>query len=125
MEPASKKLKPQQDGPYVEAQEWIMQHPHPINVHVIVANHPDRPDLNMKGQTLLMTSLLVSASVTVLKERIQKQTGLAPAKQKLTSPPTPLVPKGTVMKDALLLANYNLGDGDTIMLNLKERGGRK
>ena len=67
-----------------------------------------------------MISLTLSPTDTVayLKGKIQDETGMPPAKQKLSY-------DGMFFKDTNTLAYYNLLSGITVLLQVKERGGRK
>lgn len=79
---------------------------------------PEKPELNLQGQ-MLTVSLSLTDSISALKQKIQEAIGLAPGKQKLR------LTEGLFFKDQNSLAFYNIGDGATVHLSLKERGGRK
>jgi splicing factor 3A subunit 1 len=82
-----------------------------------VALPSDKPEMNLNGQVISLT-LALTDPVSVLKSKINEVIGLAPGKQKLSR-------EGLFFKDQNTLAYYNIGDGTTVQLSLKERGGRK
>ena len=60
----------------------------------------------------------VNETVGSLKEKISGEIQLPSNKQKLSG-------KAGFLKDNIKLAYYNVGDGETLSLSLKEHGGRK
>lgn len=91
---------------------YSLQGPVRINVSV-----PNIDEGNLKGQVLEITMSL-SETVGSLKEKISGEIQLPANKQKLSG-------KAGFLKDNLKLAYYNVGDGETLALSLRERGGRK
>ena len=57
--------------------------------------------------------------VSALKKRITQELGLPATKQQLSTPELGF------LKDAITLAQYNLGAGAVLTLSLRERGGKK
>ena len=84
-----------------------------INISV-----PNVDEGNLKGQVLEITMQSVSETVGSLKEKISGEIQLPANKQKLSG-------KAGFLKDNLTLAYYNVGDGESLTLSLRERGGRK
>lgn len=114
-EPPSKKQKTEDQ--LVPEEEWLKQHKGSVKFRVMVPNMPDKPEFNMKGQTLNF-SLPYTDNVSVLKAKINESVGLPSGKQKLQY-------DGLFIKDSNTLAFYNFVNGGTVQLQLKERGGRK
>lgn len=116
-EPPSKKAKNLEDTLIPEGQ-FLATHSSPATFNVLCQSMPEKPELNLQGQ-LLTVSLALTDSISSLKQRIQEAIGLAPGKQKLR------LTEGLFFKDQNSIAFYNIGDGATVHLSLKERGGRK
>ena len=57
-------------------------------------------------------------STVIFKARLHEETGMPPGKQKLQL-------DALFLKDANSLAYYNVRPGSVVMLQIKERGGRK
>lgn len=114
-EPPNKKLR-SEDNLLPEA-DFLEMHSGPVSLQVQVPHNPDKPEWRLNGQ---MVSLNVSLTdpVSALKSKLQEETGLPPAKQKL-------VYDGMFFKDNNSIAFYNLLSGTTVQLQIKERGGRK
>lgn len=83
-------------------------------------------------------SLALTDTVSSLKSKIQDETLMPPAKQKISYEvnltniftlywflPLSLFLKGMFFKDSNTMAFYNLLSGATVHLQVKERGGRK
>jgi splicing factor 3A subunit 1 len=67
---------------------------------------------------MLSINLQLTDSISILKSKIQEETDMPPAKQKISY-------EGIFFKDSNSVAYYNLLSGATIQLQVKERGGRK
>lgn len=78
---------------------------------------PEKSEWRLNGQFVSMT-LPLSDTVAVVKARLQDETGMPPAKQKIFF-------DGMFFKDSNSLAYYNILPGATMQLQIKERGGRK
>ncbi|XP_005182034.1 splicing factor 3A subunit 1 [Musca domestica] len=114
-EPPNKKLR-SEDNLVPEA-EFIAMHKSPITIQVQIPNVIDKSEWKLNGQTIAV-SLALTDAVTLLKSKIQEETGMPPAKQKISY-------EGMFFKDNNTMAFYNLLSGATVHLQIKERGGRK
>ncbi|XP_059485983.1 splicing factor 3A subunit 1 isoform X2 [Neocloeon triangulifer] len=97
--------------------EFLASHKSPVQFKVIVPNQPDKGEFRLRGQ-MVGVSMSLSEQVTLLKAKLQEETGLPPSKQKLNW-------EGVFFKDGNTLAYYNIMPGMVINLSIKERGGRK
>lgn len=88
-----------------------------VTFTVCVPLMADKAEWKLRGQNVTLT-LPLTDMVSVLKARLHDETGLPPGKQKLSH-------EGVFFKDSNSLAYYNVTNGSTIQLQLKERGGRK
>uniref|UniRef100_A0A6B2EH38 Splicing factor 3A subunit 1 n=1 Tax=Phlebotomus kandelakii TaxID=1109342 RepID=A0A6B2EH38_9DIPT len=114
-EPPSKKSRTE-DHLVPEAQ-FLTRHKGPITIQVQVPSMTEKPEWRLNGQTVSVT-LALTDTITALKGKLQDETGMPPAKQKISY-------EGMFFKDSNSLAYYNLLSGATVHLALKERGGRK
>ncbi|ETN66040.1 spliceosome associated protein [Anopheles darlingi] len=116
-EPPSKKSRTEDN--LIEESAFLQRHgaSGPITVLVQCPSMTEKNDWKLNGQTL---SLVVNFTDTVssVKAKIQTETGMPPAKQKIFY-------DGMFFKDNNTIAYYNLMNGVTVALQLKERGGRK
>lgn len=55
----------------------------PITIQVQIPNVLDKSEWKLNGQTIAV-SLLLTDPVTLLKSKIQEETGMPPAKQKIS-----------------------------------------
>lgn len=115
MEPASKKQRTEDS--LIPEEEFLASHSGTLSLNISVPNMPEKPELNLNGQTLSVT-LNLTDMVSVIKSKINEQLGLAPGKQKLQY-------EGIFIKDSNTLAFYNMLEGSVIQMQLKERGGKK
>ncbi|KAH8368971.1 hypothetical protein KR200_000749 [Drosophila serrata] len=113
-EPPAKKLR-SEDNLIPEA-EFIASHKSPVTIQVQVPNS-DKSEWKLNGQMIAVTMAL-SEPITNLKTKLQDETGMPPAKQKIFY-------EGMFFKDSNTMAFYNLVNGTTVHLQVKERGGRK
>lgn len=113
-EPPSKKMR-SEDNLIPEA-EFIATHKSPVTIQVLVPNS-DKSEWKLNGQMIAVTMAL-SEPITNLKTKLQDETGMPPAKQKIFY-------EGMFFKDSNTMAFYNLVNGTTVHLQVKERGGRK
>jgi splicing factor 3A subunit 1 len=116
-EPAAKKAKTLEDSLIPEAQ-FLATNRSPATFIVSLPSMPEKPEMNLNGQAITIT-LPLNETVTTLKSRINDMIGLPLGKQKLR------LIEGLFFKDGFSLAYYNVGEGATVHLSLKERGGRK
>jgi splicing factor 3A subunit 1 len=84
---------------------------------VQVPNLADKSEWRLNGQVISITLQLLDP-ISLLKNKLQDETGMPPAKQKISY-------DGMFFKDSNTMAFYNLLSGVTIHLAIKERGGRK
>lgn len=82
-----------------------------------VPSSTDKPEWKLNGQ-LLSINIGLSDTIQKLKQRLQEETEMPPAKQKISH-------DGIFFKDNNSVAYYNLLSGMTVHLQIKERGGRK
>lgn len=101
----------------VPAEEWIKRQGTKAKVHIKVCHHSNE-EWKLQGQEIEMFAPLES-TVSKLKNVMMKYTNLPANKQKLQ------MEKIGFLKDQMTLAFYNIGDGAVILLEVKERGGRK
>ena len=77
------------------------------------------PAWKLQGAILSINNVSSGMLVAELKERIQGECGLPPAKQNLS------VDGIGFLKNTLSLAHHNVTPDDIIRLSIKERGGKK
>lgn len=114
-EPPNKKQRSEDN--LIPENEFIAAHNGPVSLQVQAPSGSDKPEWRLNGQIISIT-LSLSDSVSTLKSKIQEETGLPPAKQKISY-------EGMFFKDNNSVAFYNLLSGTTVQLQIKERGGRK
>lgn len=111
-EPKRQKLD---DTALIPEDQFLAQNPGPARINVSV---PNLEEGNLKGQVLEIAVQSLSETVGSLKEKIAGEIQLPANKQKLSGKPG-------FLKDNISLAHYNIKDGETLALSLRERGGRK
>ncbi|XP_014098731.1 splicing factor 3A subunit 1 isoform X3 [Bactrocera oleae] len=114
-EPPNKKMRSEDN--LIPEEEFISKHKSPITIQIQIPNVVDKSEWKLNGQTIAF-SLSLADTVSNLKAKIQDETGMPPAKQKISY-------EGMFFKDSNTMAFYNLLSGATIHLQIKERGGRK
>lgn len=114
-EPPNKKLR-SEDNLLPEA-DFLAMHSGPVSLQVQVPHNADKPEWRLNGQ-IISLNVSLNDPVSSLKSKLQEETGLPPAKQKLLY-------DGMFFKDNNSVAFYNLLSGTTVQLQIKERGGRK
>ncbi|KAL1475720.1 hypothetical protein MTO96_037075 [Rhipicephalus appendiculatus] len=114
-EPPSKKSKTEEN--LIPEAEFLAKNKGPVTVRVQVPGAQEKAEWKLNGQVLTMT-LPLTDTVSVLKAKLHEELGMPPGKQKLQY-------EGMFVKDSNTLAYYNLGPNSTIVLQVKERGGRK
>ncbi|XP_029711856.1 splicing factor 3A subunit 1 [Aedes albopictus] len=114
-EPPSKKSRTEDH--LIEESVFLQRHKGPVTIQVQCPNLTEKSEWRLSGQTISMQLQLTDA-VSVLKGKLQAETGMPPAKQKIFY-------EGMFFKDSNTVAYYNLLSGATVHLQLKERGGRK
>ncbi|XP_003379249.1 splicing factor 3 subunit 1 [Trichinella spiralis] len=100
-------------------EEWLNKYGDlgPVNITVVFPLSAEKPEWNLNGQSVSY-SLNLTDPVSAIKGKIQETTSMPASKQKLSF-------ENIFIKDANTLAYYNMLDGSTVQLQLKERGGRK
>lgn len=114
-EPPSKKSKTEEA--LIPEAEFLQKNKGPVTVKVQVPGAAEKAEWKLNGQTLMVT-LPLTDTISVLKAKLHEELGMPPGKQKLQY-------EGMFVKDSNSLAFYNLGQNATIVLQVKERGGRK
>lgn len=114
-EPASK--RPRQEDHLIPEDIFMQSHKSPVTIQVQCPTVTDKPEWKLSGQMLSITIALPD-TIQKLKQRVQEETDMPPAKQKISH-------DGVFFKDNNTVAYYNLVSGSTIHLQVKERGGRK
>lgn len=80
-EPPSKKLRGE-DNLIAEA-AFLAAHKGPVTLQVQVPVSGDKPEWRLNGQVVALT-LALTDSVNTLKQKLQDETGMPPAKQKIS-----------------------------------------
>ncbi|XP_064644330.1 splicing factor 3A subunit 1-like [Lineus longissimus] len=114
-EPPSKRMKTEES--LVPEEEFLRRNRGPVTFKVAVPSMPDKGEYKLSGQMLMFT-LPLTDSVAVIKAKLNEEVGMPAGKQKLQY-------DGLFIKDSNTLAYYNFVHGATVVLQLKERGGRK
>ncbi|CAG9857484.1 unnamed protein product [Phyllotreta striolata] len=114
-EPSNKKLR--NEDSLVPENVFLSRNPSQVSIKISVPVMPEKSEWRLKGQMVSWT-LALTESVSNLKAKIQEETNMPPAKQKLFF-------DGMFFKDSNTLAYYNVTQGAVIQLQIKERGGRK
>nr|XP_023020594.1 splicing factor 3A subunit 1 isoform X1 [Leptinotarsa decemlineata] len=114
-EPSNKKLR--NEDSLVPEEVFMTRNPGPVSIKVTIPLLPEKSEWKLTGQVMSLT-LPLGESVANLKAKVQEETNMPPAKQKLFF-------DGMFFKDSNTLAYYNVTQGATIQLQVKERGGRK
>lgn len=114
-EPPNKKTRTE-DHLIAETQ-FMALHKGPITIQVQVPNMMEKNEWRLNGQVVAVT-LGLADQISLLKSKLQDETGMPPAKQKISF-------DGMFFKDNNTMAYYNLLSGATVHLQIKERGGRK
>lgn len=109
----------------IKAEEWMKKVGSNAKLRIKVPRREGN-GWKLEGQEIEMSAPLKS-EVRKLKCVIEKYTKLPVKKQKLSKEDDGARRGGGTlyMKDGFCLADYNLGDGDVVRLEVKERGGRK
>lgn len=103
------------EGHYYPEQDWINMHPIPISLQIQLPNMPDNPDWKMDGSVATVPDLALTLFVSTLRERIIRHldSTLAAGRVKLTY-------TGKLLTNQQTIASYNLEDGDTLVLSIRE-----
>jgi splicing factor 3A subunit 1 len=107
------------DDGLLNEEEFAKQHTGQVTITVRVPNEPDQAQWKLQGQSVSL-QCDVRASMKMLKQQLSSALGGIPAsKQQLKHPILGF------MKDNFTLAHYNIADGASVELKLKQRGGRR
>ena len=98
-------------------QIFLSRNQSPVTFTVICPVTADKPEWRCTGQQIQLTVGLADTVATV-KTMLHEETGMPPGKQKLQL-------ESMFLKDANSMAYYNMRPGMAIVLQVKERGGRK
>ncbi|KAF8520200.1 Pre-mRNA splicing factor PRP21 like protein-domain-containing protein [Hysterangium stoloniferum] len=102
-------------GVYYPEQDWINMHPIPISLFIQLPNMPDHPDWKLDGTVATVPDLPLNLLVSTLRDRIVRHidSTLPPGRVKLTY-------MGKLLTNQQTIAVYNLEDGDTVVLDVRE-----
>ncbi|KAF5273036.1 hypothetical protein FQR65_LT04778 [Abscondita terminalis] len=114
-EPSNKKMR--NEDSLIPEEVFLARNTSPVTLKVSIPMQPEKSEWKLAGQVLTFTMPLAE-TVANLKAKIQDDTAMPPAKQKLFY-------DGMFFKDNNTLAYYNITTGALIQLQIKERGGRK
>jgi len=114
-EPPNK--RPRGEDHLIPENLFAQQSPSPVTFQVVCPVMAEKSDWKLSGQAVSLTMPLME-SVSTIKMRLHEETGMPPGKQKLQL-------EALFLKDANSLAYYNVRPGSVVMLQIKERGGRK
>ncbi|CAI2347311.1 unnamed protein product [Caenorhabditis sp. 36 PRJEB53466] len=110
--PPAKRIRTEED--LESEQEWLKK----VNGEIeLLIRLPQAPEYGMDG-SLVQFSINVSAPLSELKQQIQDRYGMASSKQKLST-------EYFFLKDNSSSAFYNFTNRSMVILQVKERGGRK
>lgn len=114
-EPPNK--RPRQEDHLIPEDVFMQTHKGPVSIQVQCPNVSDKPEWKLSGQLVTIT-IAIDDTIQKLKQKVQGETDMPPAKQKISH-------DGIFFKDSNSVAYYNLVSGSTVHLQVKERGGRK
>ena len=115
LEPVYKKLRTEDN--LIPEQEFLKSNPPNVSVKIQVPHSTEKSEWRLNGQVINLT-LPYTNTFSVVKAKIHELINMPPGKQKLQY-------EGIFVKDNNSLAFYNIPNGGSIILGLKERGGRK
>lgn len=115
LEPAYKKARTEDS--FIPESEFLQNNPPNVSVKIQVPHSTEKAEWRLNGQVINLT-LPYTDVFSVVKAKIHELTNMPPGKQKLQY-------EGIFVKDSNSLAFYNIPSGASIILGLKERGGRK
>lgn len=102
-------------GHYYSEQDWINMHPIPISLQIQLPSMPDNTEWKLDGSAANVPDLPLNLLVSTLRERIIRHidSTLAAGRVKLTY-------AGKLLTNQQTIASYNLEDGDTLVLSVRE-----
>lgn len=113
--PLAKRARTEAD--LIPAEAFLKQTIGPVMFRVQCPSLPEKTEWNLQGQ-ILTFSLPLTDEVSVIKAKIHEATGMPAGKQKLQH-------GGLFIKDSNSLAHYNMRNNAVVVLQVKERGGRR
>ena len=113
-EPAYKRAKLEES--LIPEHEYLARNPNPVEFKIQLPMI-DKSEWKLNGQ-MFPVALPLSDTVSVIKAKIFDEVGMPAGKQKLQL-------DGMFLKDSNTLAYYNFNPSTIVLLQLKERGGRK
>ncbi|KAI3980362.1 hypothetical protein MKX01_003901 [Papaver californicum] len=120
-EPKRQKVEDQR----IPEEQFLAQHPGPVRIVVAI---PNVDELNLRGRLSEITVQSLSETIGNLKEKIAAETQIVVNKQKLSGARDGGIDtwfdRLTRWFNNMSLAFCNIGDGESLTLALKERGGR-
>ncbi|CAG9836319.1 unnamed protein product [Diabrotica balteata] len=114
-EPSNKKMR--NEDSLIPEKVFLARHQSQVAIKISIPHMPEKSEWKLTGKMISWTVPLAE-SVANLKAKLQEETNMPPAKQKLFF-------DGMFFKDSNSLAYYNVTTGSIIQLQIKERGGRK
>lgn len=99
---------------FYDEQSWIDTHPEPITITVQMPESAERPEWNVKGQTITLADVPLTALVSTLRERVHAQTQVPPGKQQLKW-------NDRLLSNRNTLASYNFDSGQQLNLTIKKK----
>ncbi|XP_050506263.1 splicing factor 3A subunit 1 isoform X2 [Diabrotica virgifera virgifera] len=114
-EPSNKKMR--NEDSLIPEKLFLARHQSQVAIKISIPHMPEKSEWKLTGKMISWTVPLAE-SVANLKAKLQEETNMPPAKQKLFF-------DGMFFKDSNSLAYYNVTTGSIIQLQIKERGGRK
>ncbi|KAG8747630.1 SF3a splicing factor complex subunit [Ceratobasidium sp. 414] len=109
------------EGRYYTEQDWINLHNHePVTINVQLPNHPEQSEWKMNGQTIQVPDLPLTLLIGTLRDRVQHIAGtaLGVSRMRFSYNNKPLTSNQT-------LASYNLGEGDLVVLDVRDQKKKK
>ncbi|KAG9095337.1 SF3a splicing factor complex subunit [Ceratobasidium sp. 370] len=109
------------EGRYYTEQDWINLHNNePVSINVQLPNHSEQPEWKMDGRTIQVPDLPLTLLIGTLRDRVQHIAGtpLGVSRMRFSYNGKPLTSNQT-------LASYNLGEGDLIVLDVRDQKKKK
>ncbi|QRW00718.1 splicing factor 3A subunit 1 [Ceratobasidium sp. AG-Ba] len=109
------------EGRYYTEQDWVGLHNNePVTINVQLPNHPEQPEWKMNGQTIQVPDLPLTLLIGTLRDRVQHIAGsaLGVSRMRFSYNNKPLTSNQT-------LASYNLGEGDLVVLDVRDQKKKK
>ncbi|KAI8805981.1 Pre-mRNA splicing factor PRP21 like protein-domain-containing protein [Cladochytrium replicatum] len=131
-QPPAKRARVDEPPPhpsFLYESEFIRKYPGPITLHIrkpVVGDDPKAGEWQLDGSSVAVSALDPKDLVSTLKERLSSITKIPYPRIKLTAYDQGAQSiRPIVLKDTHTVAYYNLRDGESLALGLRERGGKK